>query len=106
MVLDSTWEATEAFHLDRNPEVDAWVKNDHLSFEILYIYNGTIKKYRPDYIVRMKTGEMGIIETKGKETEQDRVKKRFLQEWIDAVNQHGGFGKWKILKSKITSGKK
>ncbi|MCK9335928.1 MAG: hypothetical protein M0Q99_11535 [Candidatus Cloacimonetes bacterium] len=54
-----------------------------------------------DYIVRMKTGEMGIIETKGKETEQDRVKKRFLQEWIDAVNQHGGFGIWAIMKSSI-----
>ena len=56
-----------------------------------------------DYIVRMKTGEMGIIETKGKETEQDRVKKRFLQEWIDAVNQHGGFGKWAITKSKFST---
>jgi type III restriction enzyme len=103
VVLDSTWEATEAFHLDHDPEVDAWVKNDHLNFEILYIFNGTIKKYRPDYIVRMKTGEMGIIETKGKETEQDRVKKRFLQEWIDAVNQHGGFGKWAITKSKFST---
>jgi len=51
----------------------------------------------------MKTGEMGIIETKGKETEQDRVKKRFLQEWIDAVNQHGGFGKWAITKSKFST---
>ncbi|MCK9335563.1 MAG: hypothetical protein M0Q99_09660 [Candidatus Cloacimonetes bacterium] len=56
-----------------------------------------------DYIVRMKTGEMGIIETKGKETEQDRVKKRFLQEWIDAVNQHCGFSIWAITKSIVSS---
>lgn len=52
-----------------DPDLKASVKNDHLNFEILYIFNGTIKKYRPDYIVRMKTGAMGIIETKGKETE-------------------------------------
>lgn len=44
---------------------------------------------------------MGIIETKGKETEQDRVKKRFLKEWIDAVNQHGGFGEWAIIYSRM-----
>ena len=34
-VFDSTWEATEAFELDRNKNVDAWVKNDHLGFEVL-----------------------------------------------------------------------
>ena len=35
-VYDSTWEAAEAFELDHNPAVSAWVK-DHLAFEILYI---------------------------------------------------------------------
>ncbi|MDP3115467.1 MAG: DEAD/DEAH box helicase family protein [Candidatus Cloacimonadaceae bacterium] len=99
VVLDSTWESSEAFHLDHNPEIDAWVKNDHLNFEILYIYKGVVKKYRPDFIIRKKSGEMCILETKGQETEQDRVKKRYLQEWIDAVNQHGGFGKWGIMQS-------
>lgn len=34
-VFDSTWEASEAFHLDHDPNVAAWVKNDHLGFEIL-----------------------------------------------------------------------
>jgi len=47
-VFDSTWEATEAFELDRNKNVDAWVKNDHLGFEVLYVYKGVVHKYRPD----------------------------------------------------------
>ena len=55
-----------------------------------------------DYIVRMKTGVICIIETKGKETEQDRVKKRFLQEWIDAVDRPDRRGKWAIVKSKLS----
>lgn len=38
-VFDSTWEAAEAYRLDRNELVQAWVKNDHLGFEIFYIYN-------------------------------------------------------------------
>ena len=29
-VYDSTWEASEAFELDHNRDVAAWVKNDHL----------------------------------------------------------------------------
>ncbi|MCL4557451.1 MAG: hypothetical protein M1491_02245 [Deltaproteobacteria bacterium] len=34
------------------------------------------------------------METKGLETQQDKTKWKFLDEWINAVNQHGGFGKW------------
>ncbi len=94
-VFDSRWEASEAFELDRNPNVEAWVKNDHLGFEILYIWRGVVRKYRPDFIIRLKTGEFLILETKGQETERDRTKREFLNEWVTAVNEHGGFGKWR-----------
>ena len=94
-VFDSRWEASEAFELDHNPNVEAWVKNDHLGFEILYIFRGVVRKYRPDFIIRLKTGEFLILETKGQETERDRTKREFLNEWVTAVNEHGGFGKWR-----------
>ncbi len=94
-VYDSTWEASDAFALDRSPLVEAWVKNDHLGFEVLYLYRGIVRKYRPDFIVRLKSGEMLILETKGQTTEQDRTKLRFLDEWVRAVNAHGGFGRWR-----------
>ncbi|MCI0562742.1 MAG: hypothetical protein MN733_30035, partial [Nitrososphaera sp.] len=93
-VYDSTWEACEAFELDRNPEVAAWVKNDHLGFEVLYIYKGVVRKYRPDFIVRLASDTTLVLETKGKDTEQDQTKRRFLEEWAKAVNAHGGFGRW------------
>jgi hypothetical protein len=35
-----------------------------------------------------------VLETKGKDTEQDRRKREFLREWVNAVNEHGGFGHW------------
>jgi len=92
--FDSTWEASEAFELDRNSNVDAWVKNEHLGFEILYIFDGIVHKYRPDFIIRLKTGSFLILETKGKYTQKDQVKSVFLKQWIKAVNQHGGFGFW------------
>lgn len=93
-VFDSTWEASEAFELDRNPNVEAWVKNDHLGFEVLYIFKGVVRKYRPDFIIRLKTGLYLLLETKGQETQRDKTKREFLKEWIRAVNEHGGFGKW------------
>jgi hypothetical protein len=36
---------------------------------------------------------MLTLETKGQESEQDKVKGRYLEEWTEAVNAHGGFGK-------------
>jgi len=94
-VFDSAWEASEAFELDRNPNVAAWVKNDHLGFEIAYIFKGVVRKFRPDFLVRLTSGEHLVLEVKGQDTQQDRTKREFLDEWVRAVNAHGGFGTWK-----------
>ncbi len=94
-VVDSTWEASEEFVVDRYPNVAAWAKNDHLGFEVHYRYQGAIHKYRPDFLTRLKSGEMLILETKGQEDQQSKTKRNFLAEWVMAVNQYGGFGTWK-----------
>jgi len=93
-VFDSRWEASEAFELDRNSNVSAWVKNDHLGFEIVYIFRGVVLKYRPDYLVRLKNGKTLVLEVKGQMTQQDGTKRDFLREWVEAVNAHGAFGPW------------
>ena len=94
-VYDSTWEASDAYVLDTSPHVTAWVKNDHLGFEVLYVYRGVAgKRYRPDFLVRIESGDMLVLETKGQDTEEDGVKRQFLDEWVKAVNAHAGFGRW------------
>ena len=93
-VYDSRWEASEAFELDRNEHVEAWVKNDHLGFETLYSHRGVIRKYRPDFLIRLTNGTMLILEVKGEESDETKAKHAFMQEWIDAVNADGGFGTW------------
>ena len=95
-VYDSTWEASESFELDHNPAVDAWVKNDHLGFEVLYVFRGVVRKYRPDFLIRLKSGDVLVLETKGIDDDQNRTKRQFLGEWTNAVNQHGGFGRWDV----------
>lgn len=94
-VFDSTWESADEYQIDNNPLVDRWVKNDHLGFEILYLDRGVVRKYRPDFLIRLKTGDMLILETKGQDDEQNRVKRKYLDEWVRAVNQQGGFGHWR-----------
>ncbi|MER3486399.1 MAG: type III restriction endonuclease subunit R, partial [Chloroflexota bacterium] len=93
-VYDSTWEASDAYVLDTHPVVKAWAKNDHLGFEIYYLYRGVVRKYRPDYLVRLVNGLTLIVETKGQETDQDQAKRDYLSEWVKAVNADGRFGRW------------
>lgn len=93
-VYDSTWEASDAYVLDNDPSVAAWVKNDHLGFEVFYVYHGVVRKYRPDFLAQLTNGAMLILETKGQDTEQDQAKRRYLDEWTQAVNADGGFGRW------------
>ena len=93
-VFDSRWEASEAFELDRNSNVAAWVKNDHLGFEIVYVFKGVVLKYRPDYLIRLSSGKLLVLEVKGQQTQQGGTKRDFLREWVTAVNTHGGFGTW------------
>jgi type III restriction enzyme len=93
-VYDSRWEANESLELDRNKNVRAWVKNDHIGFEITYSFKGIIHKFRPDYLVRLANGKTLILEVKGQDDQQQQTKREFLSEWVRAVNGHGGFGEW------------
>jgi type III restriction enzyme len=95
-VFDSTWEATEAYALDRPGQrhVAAWVKNDHLDFHVWYVFRGVTLKYRPDFLVRLANGANLVLEVKGQDSDEARAKRRALAEWVQAVNAHGGFGTW------------
>jgi type III restriction enzyme len=35
-----------------------------------------------------------VLEIKGEQSDKDRTKREFLREWVEAVNEHGGFGRW------------
>src|ERR1051325_4768447 len=85
---------TKRRKLDRNYNVRAWVKNDHIGFEITYSFKGIIHKFRPDYLIKLTHGTTVVLEVKGMDDQQNKTKRVFLSEWVQAVNLHGGFGKW------------
>lgn len=93
-VFDSSWEATESYVLEKNKHVKAWAKNDHLGFEIIYIYDGVPRKYIPDFLIRLDNGKQLVLETKGQDSLQNKAKRKALKEWVDTVNSTGEFGEW------------
>ncbi|MBQ7560656.1 MAG: DEAD/DEAH box helicase family protein [Synergistaceae bacterium] len=93
-VYDSTWEASESYSLERNSHVKAWAKNDHLGFYIYYLYNGAVRKYLPDFLIRLDNDTNLILEVKGRDSEQDKFKRRALMDWVTAVNDSKEFGQW------------
>jgi|CXWL01.1.fsa_nt_gi type III restriction enzyme len=93
-VHDSRWEAAATQELERNSQVESWAKNDHLGFKILYLFNGILHEYWPDYLVRLKNGITLVLEIKGEDSEQNRAKREALKEWVEAVNEDGKFGAW------------
>ncbi|MFQ5543920.1 MAG: hypothetical protein ACE5FY_06165, partial [Nitrospiria bacterium] len=45
-------------------------------------------------LIRLKNGHFLVLETKGKDSALVRTKQSALREWVQAVNNHGGFGVW------------
>ncbi len=98
-VYDSGLEKSFVTNFENSHKVIAWAKNDHLGFEILYMFEGNIHKYRPDYIVKLQDDKYLIVEVKGEVDEKDKVKARYLDEWVNCVNAQGGFGSWSWMMS-------
>ncbi len=93
-VFDSRWEASEAYTLDESRLVRAWVKNDHLGFEIFYAHKGVVRRYRPDFLIRLSGDTMLVLEVKGVMRPADSAKHRAMNEWVEAVNEDGRYGRW------------
>lgn len=94
VVGDSAWEQYAANVFETRAEVISYVKNDHLGFQIHYLWQGSRRRYIPDFIVRMATGVTLALEIKGTDSPQNKVKRDALDEWVKAVNSAGGFGTW------------
>jgi type III restriction enzyme len=94
VVCDSELERGIARELETHTEVEAYAKNDRLFLEIPYRYLGKTHRYRPDFIVRLASGNMLLIEGKGKPDEKDDAKTTAARRWVEAVNSWGKLGHW------------
>jgi len=104
VVLDSTiWEGRAKYYLEKSSKVFAYAKNDHLDFVIPYSFAGVMHNYRPDFLVKLTSGMTLILEMKGYEDEEARVKAEAARRWVKAMNNWGEMGRWeyKVCRSPL-----
>ncbi|WP_372424168.1 BPTD_3080 family restriction endonuclease [Salinarimonas chemoclinalis] len=103
VVADSEWELAFAETLERMKDVVvSYVKNHALQFEIPYHYAGAERRYRPDYVVRLRDGGAKplnlVVEIKGLKDNKDAAKADVATGiWVPAVNAAGRFGRWAFV---------
>ncbi|MBK1643237.1 restriction endonuclease [Thiocapsa imhoffii] len=101
VILDSDWEAEFCRVAEAHPRVRAYVKNHNLGFEVPYRYGSEMRRYRPDFIVRVDDGhgEADLlnltVEIKGYRGEDAKEKKTTMDVyWVPGVNNLGTHGRW------------
>jgi type III restriction enzyme len=100
VVLHSGWEADAARLLDASDLVKWYARNDHLGLAIKYEYMGVDHDYEPDFLVRLVSDLILLLEIKGYEVhnpEQIDSKHNTARRWVTAVNNLGEFGMWDFL---------
>ncbi len=102
LILDGDWEAELCRVIESpNQPVRAYVKNHGLGLEVPYRHGSEIRRYRPDFIVRVDDGHGDddllnlIVEIKGYRGE-DAKEKRLTMEtlWVPGVNRLKTYGHW------------
>jgi type III restriction enzyme len=103
-VLDSTWEGQFCTVVESHPRVLAYARNHNLGFEVPYRAGSTVKRYRPDFIVRIDDGRGPedplnlVVEVKGYRGEDAKDKALTMQTyWVPAVNNLRTFGRWDFV---------
>lgn len=94
VVGDSAWEQYAANIFETQADVLAYAKNDHLGFQIHYLWAGSRRRFVPDFLVKLANGKTLVLEIKGEDSPQNTAKRDALAEWVAAVNAAGGFGAW------------
>ena len=75
----------------------AYAKNQAMGFDIPYLDAGVMRRYVPDFFVRLDIGDDEplnmILEAKGDCDESDKAQTT-RELWVPGVNALGGFGRW------------
>jgi type III restriction enzyme len=100
-VTDSDWEAELCRVAEKHPRVLAYVKNHNLGFEVPYRWGDEVRRYRPDFIIRVDDGHGAddplnlVVEIKGERDEADKAKAETMRTyWVPGVNNLGTHGRW------------
>lgn len=101
VICDSEWEAEFCRVVESNRRVIAYTKNHNLGFEVPYRYQGTTRRYLPDFILLVDDGHGEddplhlVVEIKGYRGEDAKDKASTMRTyWVPGVNNLGSYGRW------------
>ena len=101
VILDSDWEAEFCRVAEAHPKVLAYTKNHNLGLDVPYRAGSEMRKYIPDFIVKLDDGRglddplHLIVEVKGYRREDAVVKKMTMETyWVPGVNHAAKYGRW------------
>ena len=99
VTLDSEWEGELARVLEAHPKVLSYAKNQGMQFEVPYRIGRSVRRYIPDFLVRLDIGGGEtitlVLETKGFRGLDAQLKADTMHTlWVPGVNAIGTFGKW------------
>ena len=80
--------------------VSAYAKNDHLGFQIYYLWNGCRRRFVPDFLIRLRNGKTLVLEIKGEDSDQNKAKRSALDAWVQGgqrarAGSAAGAGMWR-----------
>lgn len=103
-ILDSDWEGEFCRVVETHPAVVSYVKNQSLGFDVPYRYGSKVRRYIPDFIVRINDKGTAddllnlIVEIKGYRREDAKEKKATMEEkWVPGINNLKKFGRWSFI---------
>ncbi|MBX7060003.1 MAG: DEAD/DEAH box helicase family protein [Leptospirales bacterium] len=102
VAIDSDWEAQFCRLAEGREEVICYVKNQNLGLEVPYRTGGGVRRYIPDFLVRINDGNADplnlVVEVKGYRGEDAIDKANTMKNfWVPGVNNLGRFGRWDFI---------
>ncbi len=84
-------EAECAFFLDRQPEIEYWVRNLEQNSKYAFWLQTSTDKFYPDFVCKLKDGRVLVVEYKGANlwsTEDAKEKRNLGQVWAERSGGH------------------
>lgn len=82
----SNLEKQVAEILDTHKHVEAWARNFQTGWSVPYFFNGSWRRYEPDFIARLSDGTNLIVECKGvRDDKAIAAEKYVLEHWVPCI---------------------
>lgn len=95
-----SWEQAAAIQLEMAAQeglIACYARNDRLELTVPYEFQGQVRAYEPDFVVKVADGSHLLLEVKGLRDATVPAKHQAAQRWCQAVSRWQRLGRWTFL---------